>query len=148
LKGLTVKTRSLLIVVVGVFLLFGTEAQAQTGANDVFVGQSFQVAAHQADPSNVTEYRLYRVLGTAAPVLVSAVPASARNATTGEFVFPARTESAVAAAVVYQVASANVNASGEAESTRALLTIRVWPAAPTAPSAPSLPKIIKLAVQP
>jgi hypothetical protein len=124
------------------FLILAVAVSAQTpplGANEVYVGQSFQVAATQTDPANVTEYRLYR-----AGARVATLPASARNATTGEFTFPVRTETAASTGVLYEVAAAAVNTTGEAESARLPITVVVKLAPPTTPATPSLPKIIKL----
>ena len=128
----------LFLIVVGV-LLFALPSLAQTQApNEVYVAQSFQVAGTHGG-ADTTEYRLYR-----AGTRVATVPASARNTTTGEVLFPARTEAAVNPGVLYEMTAANVNTSGEAESPRLALTVIVKLAPPTAPLPLTLPKIIRI----
>jgi hypothetical protein len=132
------------VVAIGLILLaalaiFAIGASAQTQApNEVYVNQAFQVAGTHTGV-DVTEYRLYR-----ANTRVATVPASARNATTGEVLFPSRTETAVSTGVLYEMTAANVNTSGEAESTRTPLTVIVKLAPPTAPAPLTLPKIIRI----
>ncbi len=128
-------------VILGILFLaamaIGADAQTQA-PNEVYVGQSFQVAGTH-DGVNVSEYRLYR-----AGTKVATVPASARNASTGEVAFPARTESAVSTGVLYEMSAANINASGEAESAKSSINVVVKVAPPTTPNPLTLPKLIRI----
>lgn len=131
------------IVAIGLILLAALmcaiAVSAQTQApNEVYVGQAFQVAGTHTG-TDTTEYRLYR-----AGTRVATVPVSARNAATGEVLFPSRTETAVSTGVLYEMSAANVNTSGEAESTKLPLTVIVKLAPPTAPAPLTLPKIIRI----
>lgn len=103
-------------------LAAATVIVGQTGANDVYVGQSFQVAGTH-DGVNATAYRLYRQGPTATtPTLVQTLTAAQRNAATGDVVFGVRTET-TAGTVRYELAAVNDTVES---LTRATIDVNVF----------------------